>query len=53
MSWGKRLKCVFNIDITTCAACGGAVGVIACIEDPTVIGNILTHLNGKAASSGL
>ena len=43
MTWTARLKRVFNIDITTCA-CGGAVKVIACIDDPVVINKILTHL---------
>jgi len=39
-----RLKRVFNIDIETCGECGGRVKVIACIEDPVLIENILTHL---------
>jgi hypothetical protein len=38
---------VFKIDIETCSKCGGAVKVIACIEDPAVIDKILTHLNEK------
>ncbi len=50
MSWAQRLKRVFNIDIETCSACGGAVKVIACIEDPAVIEKILTHLDEKGAS---
>lgn len=29
MTWAQRLKRVFNIDIETCPACGGAVRVIA------------------------
>lgn len=41
----------FNIDIETCVECGGAVKVIACIEDPVVIKKIRTHLNEKAASA--
>lgn len=45
MTWAQRLKRVFGIDIQTCAACGGAVRVIACIEDPDVIEKILTHLD--------
>ena len=52
MTWAQRLKRVFNIDIETCRECGGAVKVIACIEDPVVIEKILTHLNEKAASVG-
>jgi hypothetical protein len=52
MTWAQRLKRVFNIDIETCSACGGAVKVIACIEDPVVIEKILIHLNEKVASAG-
>jgi Putative transposase len=51
MTWAQRLKRVFTIDIETCRECGGAVKVIACIEDPVVIEKILTHLNKKAASA--
>jgi hypothetical protein len=42
------LKRVFNIDIETCSECGGAVKIIASIEDPAVINKILTHLDEKA-----
>jgi len=42
------LKRVFGIDIETCQACGGAVRIIACIEDSAVIEKILTHLDAKA-----
>ncbi len=38
---------LFGIDIETCPACGGAVRIIACIEDPEVIEKILTHLDAK------
>jgi len=41
---------VFNIDVDTCRACGGAVRIIACIEDPLVIAKILTHLDQKSTS---
>jgi len=34
MTWAQRLKRVFNIDIETCSVCGGAMRIIACIEDP-------------------
>ena len=53
MTWAKRLKRVFNIDIETCSECGGAVKIIACIEDPVVIKKILDHLQEKAALAGL
>jgi hypothetical protein len=42
------LKRVFNIDMETCSTCGGALRVIASIEDPVVIDKILTHLEKKA-----
>lgn len=45
--WAQRLKRVFNIDIETCRECGGAMKVIACIEDPVVIQRILNHLKEK------
>jgi len=51
MSWAQRLKRVFNIDIETCRECGGAVKVIACIEDPEVIKQILDHLKNKGDTS--
>jgi len=35
---------VFKIDIETC---GGAVKVIACIQEPAVIDKILNHLQEK------
>ena len=51
MTWAQRLKRVFAIDIETCSECGGAVKIIACIEDPVVITKILAHLNEKAAAA--
>ena len=39
------------IDIETCSECGGAVKLIACIDDPMVIKKILVHWNEKAASA--
>ena len=50
MSWAQRLKRVFNIDIAICQACGGALRIIACIEDPVVIKKILTHLDKQDPS---
>ena len=52
-TWAQRLKRVFGIgiDIETCQACGGAVRIIASIEDPEVIEKILTHLDTKGAAS--
>jgi hypothetical protein len=48
MTWAQRLKRVFKIEIETCEHCGGAVKVIASIEDPAVIKQILTHLERRA-----
>ena len=50
MTWAQCLKRVFNIDITICEECGGAVKVIASIEDSVVIKQILAHLERKAES---
>jgi hypothetical protein len=50
ITWAQRLKRVFQIDIETCNKCGGAVKVIACIEDPVVIRRILDHLAKRAKS---
>jgi hypothetical protein len=47
MTWSQRLKRVFGIDIETCPACGGAVRILACIEDPEVIEKILNHLEAN------
>ena len=44
MTWAQRLKRVFRIDVETCQACGGAMKIIASIEDPVVIRMILAHL---------
>ena len=40
----QRLKRIFRIDVETCQACGGAMKIIASIEDPVVTGKILAHL---------
>ena len=50
MTWAQRLQRVFNIDIETCSQCGGAVRIIASIEDPAVINTILAYLDQKAAA---
>lgn len=50
MTWAERLKRVFNIDVTICSRCGGAVSIIACIEDSAVINKILAHLDAKSGA---
>ena len=49
MTWAQRLKRVFGMDIAICPACGGAVRILARIEDPVVIEKILAHRDAKAA----
>ena len=51
MTWAKRLKRVFDLDVETCDKCGGDVRIIASIEDPVVIQKILAHLENTACSA--
>jgi hypothetical protein len=51
MTWAQRLKRVLKIDVETCRVCGGTARVIACIEDPVVIKQIVDHLKHKAETS--
>jgi hypothetical protein len=48
MSWARRLKRVFGIEIDTCTRCGGALKIIASIEEPEVVAKILAHLERTA-----
>jgi hypothetical protein len=50
MSWAQRLKRVFDIDIETCEYCGGALKIIASIENPQLIEKILEHLERSGAA---
>jgi len=43
MTWARRLKRVFGIDIEQCARCGGRLRVIASIEEPELLERILAH----------
>ena len=44
MSWARLFKRVLDIDVEHCPNCGGALKIIAAIEDPPVIIKILSHL---------
>jgi hypothetical protein len=44
IGWARLLKRVFGIDVETCPKCKGRVKIIAAIEDPKVIKQILNHL---------
>jgi len=48
MSWARRLKWVFGIEIDTCARCGGTLRIIASSEEPAVVARILAHLERTA-----
>ena len=55
LCWAKRLKRVFNIEVSHCSACGGSMKIIVglpnhSIEDPLVIGKILSHLKARCRS---
>ena len=45
------MKRVFKIDILTCEHCGGAAKVIASIEDPAMVKQILAHLERRAEAA--
>ena len=47
LDMNASLNGAFKIDIETCDAFGGAVDLIACIENPVVIKNILANMRGK------
>ena len=51
MSGAQWLKRVFKLDLSRCEGCGGQVRVIACVEDPLVIGKILEHLEKTGPGS--
>ena len=44
MNWARLLKRVLDIDIEHYPNCGGAVKIIAAIDDPPVIVKILSHV---------
>ena len=48
LSWARRLKRVFAIEIERCCRCGGRLEVIASIEEPALIERILAHLTQRA-----
>ena len=53
MTWAKRLKRVFAMDLERCRRCGGKLRVIASIEDEAVIERILDHLGRDGEGRGL
>ena len=49
MSWARRPKRVFGIEIDHCGRCAGKLKIIASIEAPEVIAKILAHLDQVGA----
>ena len=49
MTWMQRLRRVFDIDISICPRCGGALKVLVVISEPAVIAAILAHLARREA----
>ena len=49
MTWARRLKRVFGIEIERCARCGGRLEVIARIEEPALIARILAQRRERGA----
>jgi len=43
-SWARLIRQVYEVDPLVCARCGGAMKIIAVIERPAVIRQILDHL---------
>jgi hypothetical protein len=53
MSWARRLKRAFGVEIESCTRCGGQLKIIASIEEPQLIAKILSHLESVAAEQSL
>lgn len=49
MTWAQRLKRVFGIDVDTCLHCGGTVRIVASVEEPNAIRQILAHFEQHGA----
>lgn len=45
--WAELIRLVYEVDPLTCPRCGGAMRVIALIQEPAVIDKILRHLREK------
>jgi hypothetical protein len=48
MSWARRLKRVFDVEIESCTRCGGELKIIASLEEPQLMAKILAHLERTA-----
>lgn len=43
-SWARLLRQVYEVDPLLCARCGGTMKILAVIEQPAVVRQILAHL---------
>ncbi len=43
-NWARLIQKIYEVNPLTCARCGGAMGIIAFIEDPEIVKKILKHL---------
>jgi hypothetical protein len=53
MSWARRLRRVFGVEIEACARRGGKLKLLASIEEPEVIAKILARLELTAPDQHL
>jgi pimeloyl-ACP methyl ester carboxylesterase len=49
MTWARRLKRGFSIEIEQCVRCGGRLKAISSIEEPELIERILAHRRERGA----
>ena len=47
--WATLLQQIFEVDPLACPTCHGAMRIVACITQASVIDQILTHLRTRAA----
>jgi len=47
--WAALLRQIFEVDPLACPTCHGAMRIVACITQTSVIDRILTHLRDRAA----
>jgi hypothetical protein len=45
--WAELLRRVFNVEVTVCPACGGAMRILGFVTVPSVAGRILGHVTRR------
>ncbi len=51
-TWAALMRRAFDLDVLRCPRCAGRMELIATIEDPAVIAQILAHLEVPGARDG-